>query len=447
MARVTALLSAAALLGLTAAQSVGAPDIHPMLDTYECTKSGGCKQLKTSVVQDVSAHWIHQKNSTANCGPGNGCSTVENCYENCVVEGISNYTANGVTTSGSSMNMQMLSPTGSVLSPRVYLLAENQTDYQMMHLTGHELSFDVDMSKLPCGMNAALYLSEMPANGGQGPESPAGAAYGEGYCDGEFLLHGPKHIGDQHANCSAAQCPKQTWSDGLANVNNYGACCNEMDIWEANRAATALTPHTCNETGLYQCTGDLCGFSGVCDQWGCSDNPYKNGNPHYYGLGAGFNVDTSRPFTVVTQFPAFPNGTLQQINRLYVQDGKIIGNAAQNETGMQPWTSIDTAYCEANDGGSHFLDLGGMPTIGGALTRGMVLIFSIWWDTSGNMTWLDSGSAGPCTADESGPVVIQKEQPDVQVTWSNIKWGEINSTFTAGGCSTKARRGMATLPL
>jgi cellulase len=244
---------------------------------------------------------------------------------------------------------------------------------------------------------------------------------------------------------SLAQCPVQPWIEGIANVNSYGACCNEMDIWEANKEATALTPHTCNQTGLSQCLGGLCGFNGTCDQWGCSDNPYVLGNHNYYGPG--MTVDTTKPFTVVTQFPAFANGTLQAIRRFYVQGGKIIGNAYSQDA--TPWNEIDTPYCEAHSGGARFLELGGLPQIGGALTRGMVLIFSIWWDQGGNMTWLDSGNAGPCTADEGNPSVIQKVQPDTQVTWSNIKWGEINSTFTAGNCSVKAkaRRGMATLPI
>jgi len=148
---------------------------------------------------------------------------------------------------------------------------------------------------------------------------------------------------------------------------------------------------------------------------------------------------------VVTQFPAFPNGTLQQINRFYIQGGKLIANAPVNQTGAVPYTSINLPYCEAHSGGAQFLPLGGFDSIGGALTRGMVLIFSIWWDSGGNMTWLDSGNAGPCTADEGNPSVIQQVQPDTQVTFSNIKWGEINSTFTAGNCATKAKKRMATL--
>jgi hypothetical protein len=44
-----------------------------------------------------------------------------------------------------------------------------------------------------------------------------------------------------------------------ANLNyTYGACCNEMDLWEANSEAQALTPHPCNATGLKRCAGTAC---------------------------------------------------------------------------------------------------------------------------------------------------------------------------------------------
>jgi len=101
-----------------------------------------------------------------------------------------------------------------------------------------------------------------------------------------------------------------------------------MDIWESNAYATALTPHPCNHTGLYECSGADCTWNGVCDQWGCGYNPYAVGNLNYFGPKE--VVDTSRTITVVTQFPTFPNGTLKEIRRLYVQNGKVIQNAAVN---------------------------------------------------------------------------------------------------------------------
>jgi hypothetical protein len=55
----------------------------------------------------------------------------------------------------------MLSSDGETeYSPRIYLLNEAEDAYEMLQLTGQEFAFDVDMSKLPCGMNSALYLSE-----------------------------------------------------------------------------------------------------------------------------------------------------------------------------------------------------------------------------------------------------------------------------------------------
>jgi cellulase len=81
--------------------------------------------------------------------------------------------------------------------------------------------------------------------------------------------------------------------------------------------------------------------------------------------------------------------------------------------------------------GSRFEPLGGMDAIGGALYRGMVLIFTIWWDMGGFMNWLDSGSSGPCNATEGNPAVITQVQPDAAITFSAIKWGEIGSTYLA----------------
>jgi cellulase len=199
-----------------------------------------------------------------------------------------------------------------------------------------------------------------------------------------------------------------------------------MDIWEANKMATSIAPHTCNHTSLYKCTGPECSFNGTCDQWGCSYNPYGLGNHDYYGPG--LKVDTNRRFTVITQFPA-ENGTLKAINRLYIQDGKIIQNAAVNFTGKAVNASITNEFCTGR--GGHFMDLGGVGGMGDALSRGMVLVFSVWWAGSGAMNWLDSGSAGPCNATEGDPSIIRGVEKDPAVTFSMIKWGDIGSTFSA----------------
>lgn len=203
-----------------------------------------------------------------------------------------------------------------------------------------------------------------------------------------------------------------------------------MDIWETNAFATSIAPHVCKHDGLYKCAGDECAFAGECDKWGCGNNPYAVGNKEYFGRGLA--VDTSRPFTVVTQFPA-KNGKMVEIRRLYVQDGRVIENASVNITGRAAINYMNDEYCSETGSADRYLELGGMETMGGALSRGMVLVFSIWWDASGFMNWLDSGNAGPCNATEGAPESILKVEPNPAITFSQIKWGELGSTFKAKG--------------
>lgn len=185
------------------------------------------------------------------------------------------YAAMGVSTSGDAVTMYHYVQSGGALnpaSPRIYLLGEDGK-YVLMSLLNQELSVDVDYSAVPCGENGAFYLSEMEADGGG---SSGGAAAGQGYCD--------------------AQC--------------QGFCCNEMDILEANAKATAMTPHPC--------TGNS------CDKSGCGYNPYASGQRNFWATGG--TVDTSKPFTVVTQFVG--SGTLTQITRTYIQNGKQSNSGA-----------------------------------------------------------------------------------------------------------------------
>jgi len=278
------------------------------------------------------------------------------------------------------------------VSPRVYLLDESGQNYETLYLLNQELTFEVDVSNLPCGMNGAFYLTSMPADGGRNAKNPAGAAYGTGYCD--------------------AQCPKSTFIAGVANEKDLGACCAEMDIWEANAASTQMTPHPCTKQGLYQCNGTDClnvQYGGVCDEWGCGYNPYTIQGPDYYGMfntditvrcissntdvigqGKNYTINTLKPFTVVTQFLTKNNassGQLNEIRRLYIQNGKVIQNAKETFEGATlDSTTVD--YCNAT--AATFEDAGGFKQMTQNLAKGMVLIASIWNDQGGNMTWLDT---------------------------------------------------------
>jgi cellulase len=180
-------------LGLVAAQTPGnTPERHPELDTWECSKKHGCKKQKSYVVIDQASHPVHQlKEPNLNCGNWGSapnvtvCPDEKTCAKNCIVEGIPDYSKVGVTTKGGNLYLKQLDEDGNLLSPRVYLLDENNEEYKMLKLTGREFSFDVDTSKLPCGLNGALYLSEMDKTGGKSKLNPGGAYYGSGYCDAQ----------------------------------------------------------------------------------------------------------------------------------------------------------------------------------------------------------------------------------------------------------------------
>jgi cellulose 1,4-beta-cellobiosidase len=178
---------------------------------------------------------------------------------------------------------------------------------------------------------------------------------------------------------------------------------------------------------------------------GCDFNAYRNGVKTHFGSGSDFDVDSSKPFTVVTQFittDGTDSGDLSEIKRFYVQDGKKIPNAKTSVAGLDPFDSITDGNCDAqkqafgesNDFKSH----GGMKAMSDSLERGMVLVMSIWDDAAANMLWLDSvypanatgagAERGPCSPDSGAPADVEKSAPDAFVQFSNIKFGEIGST-------------------
>jgi cellulase len=163
----------------------------------------------------------------------------------------------------------------------------------------------------------------------------------------------------------------------------------------------------------------------------CSDNPYKHrGVKDYYGPG--YTIDTTKPFTVVTQFPTNAEGVMQSIERKYVQNGVVYEQARANLTN-------DQAFCDSFGGATEaHTHLGGHKGMGAALERGMVLAMSIWWSDGDFMQWLDGGDSGPCNATEGDPKVIQTIVENPVVNFSKIKWGDIGSTFK--GNSTRMVR-------
>lgn len=143
----------------------------------------------------------------------------------------------------------------------------------------------------------------------------------------------------------------------------------------------------------------------------------------YSYYGPGLTVDTSKVFTITTQFNTdngSPSGNLVSITRKYIQNGVSIPSAQSGGDIISSCSSA-SAY-------------GGLTTMGKALASGMVLTFSIWNDNGGYMNWLDSGSSGPCSSTAGNPTTIVANDPNTHITFSNIRWGDIGST-TSGGSS------------
>ena len=54
-------------------------------------------------------------------------------------------------------------------------------EHKLFSMLDEEISFDVDMSKMPCGLNGAIYFAEMDKTGDKSGGNAAGAEYGTGY--------------------------------------------------------------------------------------------------------------------------------------------------------------------------------------------------------------------------------------------------------------------------
>jgi len=540
-------------------------DFHLPLPIKHCTKAGKCTEESTTATLDANWRWSHPVGGWDHCYDASGwnpqyCPDEETCSKTCAVEGIdeagwrNNY---GVTTVNNGVKLKY------VPGSRMYLL-DSQSTYKMFSLKNKEFAVDIDASNLPCGVNGALYFSEMERDGGKASSNglnTAGAEYGSGYCD--------------------AQCPTDIhFIGGYANIDNkYGACCAEFDIWEANSQSTAYTAHPCNLEGpeRVQCHGtpdhhhrrrrrssppapapspsgggccswtpsgatpecgetteyckgssgncqtcgghwvpnnqptttgccswaiaqeaQICGETteyckgsagncetcgghwvpgaaileeelddeleaeeaetgslppcdgGKCDQPGCDFNPYRNGIRDFYGPGWAFELDSSKPFTVITEFVTHDgtdDGDLVEVRRSYVQGKKIIHNPAASYAGASSYDSLADDTCAEQkglfnrSGTNEFKNNGGMTKMGEAVGRGMVLALSVWDDGADKMQWLDgwepedpdepngAGAArGPCSRNSGDPSATRKSAKDAYVIYSNIRYGEIGST-------------------
>ncbi|BFZ57397.1 hypothetical protein PYCC9005_004449 [Savitreella phatthalungensis] len=445
-ARLIALLSS---VGVVLAQVLGTQkaETRPVLMWSKCSKAG-CEKQKGEVVIDSNWRWLHTPDGSKNCYTGQkwDCTDEESCT-GCALDGADYQGTYGVTATGDAITLSFV--TGNNYGSRLYLMHDNAT-YEMFTLLGKEFAFDVDVSELECGLNGALYFVNMDADGGMKrfPSNQAGAARGTGYCDSQ-CPRDPKFVGGK-AN-SADWVPSKY--DANSGVGGMGGCCAEMDIWEANKMASAFTLHPCKTPTYEVCKGDAdCGgtysterYGKHCDPDGCDFNAYRMGDPSFYGPGK--TIDTTKKITVVTQFIG-SGETLQEIKRFYVQDGKVIPNSESKVNGVKG-NSLTPDLCKNSrtvfgdrDATNEF---GGFEAMGKSLATPAVLAMSIWSDTIKSMLWLDSSypadkdaaspgvTRGPCDVKSGQTADVRGKYGSAKVTYSNIKFGDIGSTFDSSG--------------
>jgi len=195
------------------------------------------------------------------------------------------------------------------------------------------------------------------------------------------------------------------------------------------------------------CIGDEeCGtqdgdrFVGPTDRDGCDINAFRMGEQNFYGPGSQFKVNTEKPFKVVTRFHA-PDGVLEEIEQLYVQDGEEIHHPSYSAGGNKNTESDDFCSAQKTTFGDRnsFSEHGGMKTMGEALDRGMVLVISMWDDIAVSMNWLDSYmdcdpsepgcTRGPCDPADGLPETLRKKSPESSYIVDNLRWGEFGTTM------------------
>ncbi|KAG6863595.1 hypothetical protein C0991_004593, partial [Blastosporella zonata] len=93
---------------------------------------------------------------------------------------------------------------------------------------------------------------------------------------------------------------------------------------------------------------------------------------------------------------------------------------------------------------------GGLKQMGVAGKNGMVLVLSIWDDYAVDMLWLDSTypttanatapgvARGTCATTSGVPATVEANTPNASVTYSNIRFGDIGSTYSGTTSSSSS---------
>ncbi|CZT44311.1 related to Exoglucanase 1 [Rhynchosporium secalis] len=379
---------------LVRGQQVGTntAETHPTVTWQTCTAPGSCTTKNGKIVIDSNWRWVHDKTSGkyTNCYDGNTwdatlCPDNKKCAANCALEGADYGKTYGASTSGNALKLTFITKGehSTNIGSRMYLM-ESDTKYQIFSLLNKEFTFDVDLSNLPCGLNGALYFVSMDADGGMAkyPNNKGGAKYGQ-----------RRRLEGSGSRQATIPTPESVIMDPAARKWTYGKLTRSPQ-------PTHHTP--------------------AC--------------PLAKAFVTAMRAEEPTPPTDI-QALAMPTDATSTV--IAWATPSIIPGVSGN--------SITTAFCDAQKaafGDNYkFKTQGGLAGMGNALKAGMVLVMSIWDDHYSNMLWLDStyptdstklGAArGSCDIGSGVPADVEAKSPASSVTYSNIKFGPINSTFAA----------------
>merc|ERR1712107_930746 len=155
------------------------------------------------------------------------------------------------------------------------------------------------------------------------------------------------------------------------------------------------------------------------------------GTHNFFGPGSDFQIDSTKPVTVTTQFitnDGTDHGKLTEVRQFYQQDGKIIEHPSYTVNGKQHNTITDdfcADWVAVTQDGTNFLEKGCLDAVEKAIDAGVVLVVSLWDDHYANMLWLDStypvdssdpGAArGSCATSSGVPADVESQQASAHV--------------------------------
>ena len=305
-----------------------------------------------------------------------------------------------------------------------------------------EISITLDVSKVPCGFNAAVYLVAMDLSPGLKLHD-CGVGYADAQCPTDLAIN----------------ADGITAGAALGGPEQISHCATELDLFEVNREASAFTMHACDENtgGVHSMCRDGQSCNERCDSNGCDWNSYRlseqtqdpDGARSIFGTGSSNDIDTTQPFTVRTWYDKEANSWNQKLIQGEVSVS-VPEVTFQTGTSSTEHNSTTDDFCDAfdthlggNGAGNLHTMFGGNQRMVDAQNEGYVLVLSIWTeDNNANppMQWLDGTEGdsnapgavrGRCSSDPwtwgTSPLTVD-ELMEIEVTYSNIKIGPIGTT-------------------